>query len=198
MVFQRLPIMLPRWLVWKAPRRLPIHHSVLNKVTGPINYGRYLDPCTNNETYFCRGNEDHDCDTGVGTFPIHQGSRGCFSNVAGTSSVTTTPATASSTGTPSRIPEQQTTASPTSSAIPATDKNYDTVIGAGVGVPLGVIAIAIIAYLLHRNRRASKLIQGMQHSAGEVRGPGNRIDEPEWSGRQEAQASTHRPAGGCI
>lgn len=62
------------------------------------------------------------------------------------------------------VPQNSTTAAATSPT--ATDanlsksppsKDYSVAIGAGVGVPLGIIAIGIIGYLFWRNRRNSKV-----------------------------------------
>ena len=94
--------------------------------------------------------------------------------------------------------------SPPYSPAPKTDKNHGIAIGAGVGVPLGLIALSVIGFLLWRNwklnralRRDNSRIPSMRKGIEEPNDNGVEyvkndeieerevlsLDEAEWKGR---------------
>ena len=77
-----------------------------------------------------------------------------------------------------------TSAIPTSSLVlkDKKDNNHSVAIGAGLGVPLGILALAVIAFLLRRDRRNRKLIREMRNGNSERIAGGNGIEEPNSNG----------------
>ncbi|KNG91689.1 hypothetical protein ANOM_000190 [Aspergillus nomiae NRRL 13137] len=115
-------------------------------------------PRTNGSTVICLASEsDNNSDV---PFSIQDGnpilSAGMLQNI------TTLDATNSSSS-------DSNSNSNSSTATPATcPSSHDTAIGAGVGVPLGVIAILLLIWALYERRRASRALQQMQPVAFEA------------------------------
>ncbi|CAF9922787.1 MAG: hypothetical protein HETSPECPRED_005150 [Heterodermia speciosa] len=135
-----------------------------------------LTKCATDGTFefCCKNDETCDCTTGIGTFRLSNDSAVASpSGTAGLSPSTTT-------SLPSTSPT--TSSSPTSSAAPKSSNSHNIAIGAGIGIPLGLIALSVIGFLLYRDRRNKQLIREMRHNNGGLTGMGNGIEEPNGNG----------------
>ncbi|KAJ5672608.1 hypothetical protein N7507_001735 [Penicillium longicatenatum] len=74
--------------------------------------------------------------------------------------VNVTDITSDSTNSTTTVTANSTTSSPSSSAV-ASSSSHDVAIGAGVGVPLGIIAIGTLVWALWERRRANKLSRSL-------------------------------------
>ncbi|KAB8264306.1 hypothetical protein BDV32DRAFT_145554 [Aspergillus pseudonomiae] len=116
-------------------------------------------PRTNGSTVICLASEsDNNSDV---PFSIQDGnpilSAGMLQNI------TTLDATNSSSSSDSNSNSNSSTATPATCP-----SSHDTAIGAGVGVPLGVIAILLLIWALFERRRAGRALQQMQPVAFEA------------------------------
>ena len=177
-----------------------------------------------NLAFCCQDDGTCDCESGDNTLPIDTAPLSSSPNTTLPDEPFVTSSTTSSTTSTTQIIYSGSTSTPltttpsessgtnpestrqrqTESTIPPTPQtsspapkgnNLGTAIGAGVGVPLGVIALAVTAYLLRRDRHSKRHIQEMRQSNDSLIGVSNGIeepvrssglmdDQPEWTGRQ--------------
>ncbi|KAJ5947463.1 hypothetical protein N7466_000478 [Penicillium verhagenii] len=73
----------------------------------------------------------------------------------------TTVSSSNATNSTSVVSSNSSTTSSSASSVPSSGNSHDVAIGAGVGVPLGLIALGTIAWALWERRRANKLSQSL-------------------------------------